>query len=128
MARTKLDVKVIEVEKQFVLPALDQGSAAAVAMLAGHPGFQYLVAALHNQAAVMKAALIKNRHKDMRDVEFLQSGINWAGWLAEFVTKAAEMAKPKEEPREMRDSERMNFEVLRNQIDVVGVLQAGDNA
>ena len=122
MAKTKLDVKVVEIEKIHGVPELDASSASAVATLRDHPGFQYLVTSLRHQAALLKTALAKNRHKDIRDVEFLQSGINWCGWLEEQISKAVGLQN-RPAPRPARASELDEFERLLNQIDVVGASQ-----
>ena len=125
--KPKLGVRIVEIEKPFVLPPMDSGAAAAVASLAGHPGFQYLNAMLKNQGALLKAALYKTKHKDIREVDFLQSGCNWCDWLETQVAKATEMTSQRTEPREMRPSEIANFERLRSQIDVIGAPNPTDN-
>lgn len=126
MAKPKLAIKIVEVEKGFVLPPLDKSSAGSVASLIGHPGWQYLMASLKNQGALLTAALIKNRHKTKEDFEFLQSGINWCHWLEEQCAKATGMLQ-RPEPREMQPLERENFERLRSQIDVIGISDQTDN-
>ena len=115
----KTSIKVVELEKQPGVPELDSASAVAVASLQTHPGFQYLLAKLRFQRASLKEALVKNRHKDLKDVEFLQSGANWCGWLQEQVEHAIGVVnRPVQRPA--RDFELEAFERLRNQIDVIG--------
>ena len=122
---TKSFPKVIEVEKRIV-PELDQASAAGVASLQTHPGFQYLLAKLAFQRSLMKDSLAKNRQKDIRDVEFLQSGINWCGWLEDqLVAATGKLNAPT--PRIQRAHEREAFEQLLGQIDVVGMRSSADN-
>ena len=112
-------LKVIEVEK-YAVPDLDPASAAAVATLGKHPGFQYLLAKLRFQRAALREALVKTKHKEIRDVEFLQSGANWCGWLEEQLAAAVGLVnKPASRPT--REFEREAFERLLSQIDVVGV-------
>ena len=128
MSKPKLAVQVVEIEKPFVVPQMDAGAAAAVASLNGHPGWQWLIHQLRYQSALLTAALIKTRHKSKEDFEFLQSGINWCGWLEEQMSKATGMLQRKDEPREMRPLERESFEKLLSQIDVIGVTQPADNS
>lgn len=116
-------IKVIEVEKQTV-PELDGASALAVASLANHPGFQYLLAKLKFQRAALKDSLEKTRHKEMRDVEFLQSGANWCNWLQLELERAiGVMNAPK--PRPVRPYEQDAFEQLRQNVELVGLRNHG---
>lgn len=127
MAKAKVAIQVIEVEKLVGVPDMDAGGAQAVAGLEHHPGMQYLLASLRFQAAALKSALYKNRHKDLKDVEFLQSGINWAGWLQAQIERAVGITKTPQ-VRAARPAELDKFEQLLSQIDVVGASQSGDNA
>ncbi len=129
MAENSKNFLVVEIEKPYVLPELDQGSAAAVATLGSHPGFQYLVAKLKNQSALLKSTLAKKRQDSIRDVEFLQSGIVWCDWLEDQVHAATTMLNAKRpEPRDPRPAERETFERLLSQIDVIGASEAADNS
>lgn len=74
-------VLILEVEKGARVPGLDKDSAQAVASLQGHPGFLYLLAKLKFQNEVLKSTLQSRRHENIREVEFLQSGIAWTNWL-----------------------------------------------
>lgn len=122
MAKTVF--KVIEIEKQTV-PELNGASAMAVASLATHPGFQYLMAKLKFQRAALKDALEKTRHKTLNDVEFLQSGANWCNWLQIELDKAVSIVNnPK--PRVARAYELEAFEQLKGNVELVG-LQRTDN-
>ena len=112
-------IKVIEIERLPGVPELDAASAGAVATLQNHPGFQYLLASLRHQGALLKSALAGSRHKDIRDVEFLQSGINWCGWLQSQLEKAVGITN-RPTPRPAKPTELAQFEQLLNQIDVVG--------
>lgn len=130
-AKKKLDlsaIKMVEIEKPFVLPELDQGAAAAVATLGSHPGFMYLAAALRNQAALLNASLKKTRFAAKEDFEFVQSGVFWCEWLESFVAKATSSAQPRPEPREMRSDELENFQKLLRNVDVVGASNTADNS
>lgn len=114
-------IKVIEVEKSTV-PELDKGGAYAVAALKGNPGFEYLLAKLRAQRALLREALVTQRHKELKDVEFLQSGANWLGWLEDQLNKAVGIVNaPK--PRNARPYELEAFEQLRGNVELVGLKQ-----
>ena len=112
-------INIIEIEKRPV-PELDASSAAAVATLQNHPGFLYLLAKLAAQRAALREALVKNRHKEIRDVEFLQSGANWCGWLEDQLSAAVALQN-RPQPRVAKPYEEEAFEQLRRRIDVVGL-------
>lgn len=59
----------------------DPEAKASVRSLQAHPGFQYLLAKLNLQGDVLRSSLAHDRHTSLRDVEFIQSGIFWTGWL-----------------------------------------------
>ena len=111
--------KIVEIEKSSHLPELDSASAGAVVTLREHPGFNYLLAKLRLQRSLLQASLGTKRHKDIRDVEFLQSGIVWCGWLQEQLEKAIEIST-KPAPRPAKPYELDAFEQLHRLIDVVG--------
>jgi len=60
--------------------SLDKETAQSVAALRHHPGFVYLREKLAQQSADLDAKL-HERQTDLREVDFLQSGIFWCGWL-----------------------------------------------
>jgi hypothetical protein len=118
-------IKVIEIEKSSVPADMDRGGAYAVAALKGNPGFEYLLAKLRVQRALIREALVKNKHKEIRDVEFLQSGANWLGWLEDQLNTAVGVVNaPK--PRATRAYEAEAFEQLRGNVELVG-LRGVDN-
>jgi hypothetical protein len=116
-------IKVVEIEKVAV-PEMDKaGAAYSVASLRGNPGFEYLLAKLRVQRALLRESLVKNKHKDIRDVEFLQSGANWLGWLEDQLNTAVGIVNaPK--PRIARPFEQEAFEQLRQNVELVGVRDA----
>lgn len=123
-------VKIVEIEKQLGVPELDTSSAASVASLRDHPGMQYLLAKMRLQAQLLKGTLATTRHKDLKDVEFLQSGVAWLNWLQQQLDKALQIVnQPK--PRAARPYELNAFEELSSQIDWVGASKRpngrGDN-
>lgn len=81
-------IKIIEIEKTPTVV----DDPEAVKALANHPGWVVLMQRLKNQRALLKARLEVDSHKDLRAVDFLQSGLKWLGYLQEEVDKA--VAKP----------------------------------
>jgi len=115
----KKAVQVIEIERAGAVPELDPASAQAVASLRNHPGMQYLLAKLSAQRAALREALVKNRHADLKDVEFLQSGANWAAWFQQQIETAIGILN-RPQPREAFPYEQEAFEQLQRRIDVIG--------
>jgi hypothetical protein len=77
-----LAYKVIEVEKPRVLPALSSDEVKAMlATLPSNPGFQYILARLKMQRAVIEDALKFTKQETKEDYQWLQAGIFWAGWV-----------------------------------------------
>lgn len=66
----------------------------SIRLLAHHPGFVALTNRLKIQRAALKAKLETQCHTDLREVDSLQNGIKWTGWLNAEVDKA--VAKRKE--------------------------------
>lgn len=60
--------------------------------LGGHPGFRYLCDKLDLQASYLRAKLSGERHESLREVDAIQSGIAWCGWLKAQVAQATEIA------------------------------------
>lgn len=112
-------VKIVEVEKPRAVAELDKSSRDAVTTLGGHPGFQYLLAKLKYQRSALETQLKYNRHDDIRQVDFLQSGIYWAKWLE--TQLSTEVLKQK--PTVVTDVTQQEFEALREKapIELVGV-------
>lgn len=74
--------KVIEVVKPRALPALDSSEVKAVlATLPENPGYQYILARLRAQKAVIEDTLKYEKQTTLEDYQWLQAGIFWAGWL-----------------------------------------------
>lgn len=107
---------VIEVPKPEPLEESPE-SVASVASLEGHPGFRWLLRKLSLQQARLRAELENSRHAKLEDVQFLQSGIQWTGWLASQLdfAKARYLATRAASP-----SEAKFFEEISSYITLVG--------
>jgi hypothetical protein len=96
MFKKQIEYQVVEIERP---KPLDEGARESVLSLQHHPGFQYLIGKLKLQRASLDSILKRNRHDDMRTVDFLQSGIAWMSYLEEFVNKEVYNAgKPPSRP------------------------------
>ena len=107
---------VIEVEKKHPLTETSE-SIEAVRTLEDHPGFQWLLSKLRLQASRLQSELLQGRHKDIREVEFLQSGIQWCGWLQ------SQLDLNREKYRQMRPAipqEVMHFQDIESTIELIG--------
>lgn len=109
---------IVEVEKPRVVPEWNKDVAASIATLQGHPGFAWLLGRLRLHRASMKSALCSQRQETLRDVEFLQSGIAWTGWLESQLTRALGYHEtPPEEPgkteRELFEEQARFLQVLK---------------
>lgn len=112
---------VVEVEKKPLQDTPE--SVAAVKSLEDHAGFRYLLNKLKFQAARLSSELLTKRHSDMREVEFLQSGLQWCGWLQQ------QLDLTNEKYRQMRPAtpqEEMHFHDIESTIELIGNTQPQD--
>lgn len=107
---------VVEVPKASV-PADNEETISQVASLQGHPGFRWLLQKLDLQAARLRSELANKQHSSLRDVEFLQSGIQWCDWLR----GQLDFAKQRyQNMREATLTEQRLFEEITSSIELVG--------
>lgn len=107
---------VVEVEKQSPLTE-SMDSISAVNSLSQHEGFRWLLKKLNIQAARLRSDLIHSRHDDIRQVEFLQSGIQWCGWLQSQLDLAHSKFL---NMRPATNAEMLLFNELNSQIELIG--------
>lgn len=118
--------KVVEIEKKHVSKLDEKSVAPFVSRLKDDPGFQFLMAKLEVQRALLRDSLEKNRHKSQADFEFLQSGLNWCSWLQQQVeTAVGIVSQPQARPARAYELEA--FEQLRQNVELIG-LQRADNS
>ena len=77
------EIKLMLVEVPKPLERLEDTpeTSTAVKTLQHHPGFQFLLRKLRLQGQLLETKLRRDRHDNMHDVEFIQSGIHWISWL-----------------------------------------------
>ena len=114
---------IVEVPKPVIRVEDTAELKAAVRSLSQHPGFQHLLQKLKLQRHLLETRLGRDRHAKLTDVEFLQSGLHWIGWLeAQFNKEMNFSANTAEIQPNLTESENINKalkEVMSN-IDVVG--------
>lgn len=108
--------QVIEIEKGVPTKADD----ASIASLKDHPGFVALVNRMKLRRAYLSAQLNNNRHESIRDVDFLQHGVHWLGYLEFEVNAAVGATKAKARPIVVSDAVAEEFEKARLAIDEIG--------
>jgi hypothetical protein len=110
--------QIVEVDKPRPNLGWDKESRETVMTLAAHPGFLVLLQKLSTQAALLRAKLVNDRHKEIKDVEFIQSGIFWCNWLQSQLTAATQRVKA--EPQAAMDEEARAFKELQATLNKVG--------
>jgi hypothetical protein len=115
--------QIVEVDKPRPTQGWDKENRENVVVLKEHPGFIYLLNKLAYQTALLKATLElpatnQGRHKDMRDVEFLQSGIYWTKWLKNQIDAATQRVRSVPQPA--LDEEERAFKELQATLNKVG--------
>jgi hypothetical protein len=76
----KVEVRVVEVVSPRVV-ADSKEIQDSIRTLVYHPGFTHLLSKLKWQKSILEAKLREGFHSSLREVDVLQAGIYWAGWL-----------------------------------------------
>lgn len=63
--------------------------------LASNPAFVYLLDRHKNQRLALERHLSGVRHKDLRETDFIQSGIFWSAWFEREIKKLTALPSPK---------------------------------
>lgn len=108
--------QVIEIEKGVSVKIDD----AAIATLSDHPGFVALVNRMKLRKAYISSQLTNNRHESIRDVDSLQHGLHWLGYLESEVNTAIGNVKAKAPAVYASDSVAEEFERVRSAIETIG--------
>lgn len=110
--------KIVEVKERKNIE-WDKNTKDAVATLTSHPGFIALMDKLALQRQSLQSRNNTQVKKDLREADWLQAGIHWLGYVAEFVDKNTNL---KVQPRQMDayEEELRAFQEIDAQIERVG--------
>lgn len=117
--QVKVPTEVVEVEKGLVLE-LDEDTSSLIAGLETNPGFQWLVNRLKLQRSVLETRLKTQKHETLRDVDYLQLGIQWCNWLENEVRAEVNRRERQPKPRQAFDYEEREFNRIRETLKLVG--------
>lgn len=115
----KIVYKIIDVKGPRIAVKWDKEIKAAVATLQSHPGFLAILDRLALQKAMLETKNNGEFHKELREVDHLQSGIFWLGFVQQLIHKASEMPLPG--PRDAMAEELEAFRELDAKIERVGM-------
>jgi hypothetical protein len=107
---------IVEIEKG--VPT--KGDDSSIASLRDHPGFVALMNRLKLRKAYLRSQLINNRHESMRDVDILQLGSFWLGYLESEVNNAVSNLKKQVPPVVAVDAVEQEFERAQAAIESIG--------
>lgn len=114
---------IVEVPKPVTRLEDTEELRTAVLSLQHHPGFQHLLQKLKLQRHLLETRLKEDRHDNLKNVEFLQSGLHWVGWLEAQLNKEVKLSERTGEfqpnPTESENIEVAHKEIMRN-YEVVG--------
>lgn len=111
--------KVIEVKAPRTITAWTKETKDAVGTLAAHPGFVALTDRLNLQRQMLENKLSREYHKDLREIDYLQAGVFWLGYIQDTVAKATKLVPPT--PTAAFDEELEAFKLLDAQIERIGM-------
>ena len=114
----KIEYRVVEVEKPKPL-AENLEADETIVTLAHHPGFIRLMAKLKLQRSQLETTLKRTRQADLRDVDFLQTGIFWTEWLESQVNKEV-FSKKRPTPQPASELEAAAFAEASRLIEMIG--------
>jgi hypothetical protein len=111
---------VVEVDKPRDLKTFNDADVKeSVVSLQSHPGFLYLLAKLRFQRNALESHLKRQKQETMQEVDFLKSGIAWAGWLEDQLNTAIKFRTVKP-PQEAEAEEIELFNQLSKMLTQVG--------
>ena len=108
---------LVEVERGQRPEVPNKDLRQSIIALKLHPGFDYLLRKLRFQRAFLEAKLRSEHHKEIREVDFLQSGIGWLNWLESQID--FETNKKEAEPVHTVSHEQKLFEEVNRSINAL---------
>lgn len=110
---------VLEIPVHKRLEPLDEDSREAVKALENHPGWRYLMGKLRLQRQFLDTKL-HERQADLRNVDFIQSGLFWTAWLDEQVRKEVEREQRPVVKKSLTNPEMEALAAAQAAIEVIG--------
>lgn len=108
---TLTGLKVVELEK--TIPIVEDEEA--IRSLNVHPGFLMLAQRMRNQKAILKGHLEQGKHESLREVDVLQAGLRWLGYLEAEVNRAVgkkrEVPEVKPSPDQLDDFKKVYAQI-----------------
>ena len=111
--------QIVEIKGPRIITKWDNETKAAVATLQSHPGHVAVMDRLALQRQLLESKLTREFHKDMREVDQLQAGVFWLGYVQEVISKALQL--PQHTPKDAMDEEMEAFRELDSKIERVGM-------
>jgi len=113
--------KVIEIKPPRLSQTWSKETKEAVATLSSHPGFIFLVDRLNLQRQMLESKLAREFHKDLREIDYLQAGVFWLGYIQDQVAKASQL--PNARPLDAMQEEEEAFRLIDASIERIGMEQ-----
>ena len=114
--------QLVELEKP--VPILNGEDVAAMAALHGHPGVTALLNRLRLRRAALETQLKTTRFKDLDDVNFIQLGCSWLGYVESEIRFATQTTEDRRTARPASPDEVEQFERIMNAIESVRPTQS----
>jgi hypothetical protein len=115
----KVVYKVVEVKSPRSSQAWSKEIKDAISTLSSHPGFVALTDRLNLQRQMLESKLSREFHKDLREIDYLQAGVFWLGYIQDLVAKATNLIPSA--PVDAMQEEMEAFKLLDSQIERIGI-------
>lgn len=118
--RVKPIYQVVELTLPSPLPELTQEVSNAVAALESNPGMEYLLDKLRLRKSYLDTLLRTKKHESLREVDYLQLGVQWCGWLESEIKSEIARRDRVEAARPAFDQEEQEFERIAQAVTIIG--------
>lgn len=117
----RVEVPVYKVVQVKTLPPQQRTPELkeAIKTLPAHPGFQAILDQLALQRQFLESKSCNEFHKDLRESDFIQSGIYWLNYIQAFIDQQTQVPRTLE--RSAFDEELDAFKKIDAQIERVGM-------
>lgn len=118
--KSRVDYRIVEVKAPRPIVRWDNTTKETISTLNSHPGFVALMEKLSLTKAQLESKNNTQWKKDLREADFLQSGIFWCNWLQDEVNKSTSRGSIKQYIDPMQE-ELEAFQKLDANIERVGM-------